>query len=158
MSKRIFPAFVYTRNFAAGVLLVMLWLSFKMLDVFPRPRDATFLAVFMPLILGCVWMFLQLVRSGEFLADPSPTQAPATPRPWAYAYLVIHIDITQSPPVATFACIYSASAQDLTRFGKETKAELYRVGAKTFSEAYDEMEQIVPLYFPWVVPLMTRNR
>ncbi len=101
--------------------------------------------------------FMELLRrepSPQVVSAPSPLSRPLRSR----AYLVLHIDITQSPPVATFACIYSASAQDLTRFGRESKADLYRVEADTFTEAHDELEQIVPLYFPWVVPLMTRNR
>ncbi len=32
------------------------------------------------------------------------------------------------------------------------------VECDTFDEALDEMRRLQPLYFPWVTPLLTRNR
>jgi len=159
MRNRLLPAFVYTREFATVLLLAMLWFSFKTLDAFPRPRDWTFVAAFLPLTVGIVWLEFQLLRPGKFLHDP-PRRVEPPPRGahLESAYLVIHLDISQAPPVATYAHIYSSSAQQLTGFGREAKVDLYRVQAATFEEALHEMEQIAPLYFPWVVPLMTRKR
>lgn len=74
------------------------------------------------------------------------------------AYLVLHLDLRHSPPVATFACIYSNSARDLTMTGApEARADLYMVECDTFEEALREMERIQPLYFPWVTPLLVRR-
>lgn len=73
------------------------------------------------------------------------------------AYLVVHLDLRQSPPVASFACIYSCSARDLTCIGCEARADVYKVEADTFEEALREMKRIQPLYFPWLTPLMTRG-
>lgn len=78
-------------------------------------------------------------------------------RPISQAYLVVHLDLRQSPPVASFACIYSCSARDLTCIGGEARADVYKVEADTFEEALREMKRIQPLYFPWITPLMNRR-
>ncbi len=90
--------------------------------------------------------------------EPRPPQ-----REWKSAlrsrcYLVVHLDLKVSPPVALFVHMYSCSAKDLTMTGaREARADLYMVEADTFSEALDEMERLQPLYFPWATEWMVRK-
>lgn len=155
MSKRLFPAFMYTPTFGWVLLVAMLWLNFKALDVFHGMARLPFVVF---TTVGVLFLGRELLRGKDFLKDPVGA-ARTIPGPrYENAYLVLHINIKQSPPVVVYAHIYSSSAKDLTGYGSEAKADLYRVQAATFAEALHEMEQITPLYFPWVVPLMTRDR
>ncbi len=107
------------------------------------------------LIIGCSLPVAWFVISDP-LRRPS-LQVPARAIPYS-AYLVVHLNTRQSPPMATFVGIYSSSASDLTNIGGEAHADLYEVTAASYHEASEEMARIAPIYFPWVVPLMTRNR
>jgi hypothetical protein len=100
--------------------------------------------------VGFGWLALD-----EHLATP-PKEPRPRPAPY-YAYLVLHLDTRQSPPTVVFADVYSAKGQDLTRFGHEANVDLYRVSGSSFHEASEELEQIIPLYFPWVMPLRRRR-
>ncbi len=154
MSKRLFPAFVYTRPFAWALLVASLWLNFKALDVFHGMTRLPFVVF---TTISVMFLGRELLRGEDFLKEPPP---PARPRvPYRYrAYLVVHLNIKRSPPVATFAGIYSSSSRDLTSIGGEAHADLYSVEADSYHQASEELERIAPLYFPWVEPLMRRYR
>lgn len=151
MSKRLFPAFVYTVAFKQMLFIALMGINFKALDVFHGMARLPFLLFG---LFGGAFLIRELWRENPL----NPASVPVRKAPFHSAYLVVHLDIKQSPPVAVFVHIYSSSAKDMTTFGGEAKADLYHVRAEKFTEALREMEQIAPLYFPWVVPLMTRNR
>ncbi len=153
MSKRIFPGFVYTREFASALLVALLWLNFKALDVFHGMARLPFVAF---TTISVLFLGRELLRGKDFLKEPLP---PPPRRPYRYrAYLVAHISFRQTPPTVTFVGIYSSSASDLTNCGSEAHADLYSVEAASYHDASEDMEQVARLYFPWVVPLMKRYR
>lgn len=107
-------------------------------------------------IVGALVAVCQIVA-----LSPTPAAAPAPPRrPERHrAYLVVHLDLSASPPVAKFVTTYSSSAKDLTLTGlNEARADLYMCEAPTLEEALEHLRYIQPSYFPWATPLMTRKR
>lgn len=151
MRKGIFPAFMYTPAFGWALLIAMLWLNFKALDVFHGMARLPFVVF---TTIGVLFLGRELLRGKDFLKEPAPPRARVRMR----AYLVVHLDTKQSPPIATFVDIYSASARDLTSIGGEAHADLYVLECDSYHEASEELRRVATLYFPWVVPLMTRSR
>ena len=121
-----------------------------------HPMYAPFVMLLCSIICTVVSLWIFVEKNLDRLRG-KPPESPARRPTSEHAYLVIHFNIKVSPPVATFVCIYSASARHLTNAGTgEAKADIYKVSAPTFAEAHAEMQRIAPLYFPWVTPLMRR--
>ena len=154
---RIFPRWFYTAPVGTVIWIATMWCTFHNFDLLGKNGGPWWFWAF-AIAMACASVFLTYVLVRD--ADP-PRQSEGTsgPRVIPYrAYLVIHLDIRQSPPVATFADVYSASASDLTSVGGEAHADLYSLTGESYHQAHEELMQIIPLYFPWVMPLLTRQR
>jgi hypothetical protein len=153
--RRHFPTWFYTPSVGSVLLIALLWLSFHNFDVLGKNGGPTWYWAF-SIALACASVFLTyvLVKAGDEPLEAEPEAPPIRYR----AYLVLHINTRQHPPVVTFAHVYSASARDLTLTGGEAHADLYSLTADSYHEAHEELMQIIPLYFPWVVPLLTRQQ
>ncbi len=135
------------------------WLTFRTLDnVLAMPHRHWLLVAFLVVqLVFLATLTYAIVATSDRVAAPPPK--PHTHVQRASAYLVVHLDLKVSPPVALFVHTYSCSAKNLTHTGaREARADLYMIEADTFQEALDEMERLQPLYFPWATPLLTRKR
>lgn len=76
------------------------------------------------------------------------------------AYLVVLLDITQTPPVAVEVGIYSSSAAELTLpLNRICAADIISTQAESYHEAQESLKRIVQTVPPyaWMIPLMRRN-
>lgn len=154
MRKR-FPRWFYTTP-GTVLWLAFIWLTFGCVDMLIKGGAPRWFSV-LTVVVSCVAIVITYIQVTGVGASASASAAPPAFVPYR-AYLVIHFDIKQTPPVATFVDIYSASARHLTSIGGEGKADLYVAEGNSYHEASESLERIAPLYFPWVVPLMTRSR
>ncbi len=149
--RRIFPRWFYTPPVGTVTLLAVMWFTFHNFDLWSTAHW-WYRAFTLALALATGALTYLIVKS-----DMGSVPVRSRPKAIHYAYLVVHIDTRQSPPVAKFACIYSSRGQDLTMTGGEAHADVYRVSGDTYAEAANHMRRVAPLYFPWIEPLLVRT-